>query len=304
MKKFGFITIGNQAYFHTIYYSIENINSLYPDVSIYIYDCGFTPAQRQKFREQKNVTLVPWEDRFFDISMHFRSLREKLSLVYNIRRLKDFLPYIKNLLRIVNDQSYALFLKREMRFANKPLCILDCIKRYEENVVFLDGDAVVAQKFDELLRDSFDVGVTLREQGEISINKNSCSVLNSGVLFFLGGRERNTSFLGYWIDFMKKTHERYIEQSALTRLLENVGKDVFTNYNEVLVRLSQGEIRVKILPCRVYNHYRARRYGVTKENKIVHFKSLNYRKEVFYDFLRELGMSIPEAVNAVRKEDL
>lgn len=305
MKKFNFITIGDSAYFHTIYYSIQNANVFYPEAYTYVYDWGFTASQQKKFKENKNVAVIPWEKRLVDISINFASWRQKLRFAYGISSLKDLLLYIKNASQILNNQTYPSFLKREMLFANKPLCMLDYLKHHGENFIFLDGDAILMQRIDELLEDSFDVGVTLREPGEISFHHDGgCSVLNVGVLFFLGGQKKNILFMNYWIHRMKETHERFIEQSALTHLLHDLGPDVFIENKETTICIQDKEIRVKVLPCREYNHYRARSYGVTKDNKIVHFKSENYKKEVFYNFLEELGVSLPPAVRSIKQQDL
>ncbi|OGI94476.1 hypothetical protein A3A03_02880 [Candidatus Nomurabacteria bacterium RIFCSPLOWO2_01_FULL_40_18] len=304
MKQFAFLTMGDRTFFHSICYSIWNINRLYPTTLIYVYDWGFTDFQKKYLESGKNTVLIPWNKRFVDISISFSSWREKLSLVHGMRGWKDFLPYIRKPRMIFDNQDYAKFLKREMLFVNKVLCMQDYLKNHGNNFIFLDGDAVVVQCIDELLNDSFDIGVTLRESNEIVILPKSCSVLNVGVLFFLGGNIKNTLFIDYWMERIYNTHERFIEQSALTQLLFESNTNIFENYKEVIIHISREDFRVKVLPCRVYNHYRAKKYGVTKENKIVHFKSLNYRKEVFYKFLEELGLPIPAEIEVIRQEYL
>ena len=49
----------------------------------------------------------------------------------------------------------------------KPEIVRDCLSRYKDFTVYLDGDATLYDKIDEVVEDEYDIGVTLRKPSEM-----------------------------------------------------------------------------------------------------------------------------------------
>ena len=62
--------------------------------------------------------------------------------------------------------------------------------RVEGNIIWIDDDAVVINRFDEVFGSEFDIGVTLRSKYDE--RKQEISPLNAGVLFFNTSSEKKS----------------------------------------------------------------------------------------------------------------
>jgi len=97
----------------------------------------------------------------YDVSA-VEAIRGKLESWLKGNRYSNFVPG--------NNLSYhypALNRRNEYLYSQKPHCILDCVSRIDGDLVFLDGDAVLANGISEVMSMDFDVGVTLRPKEEI-----------------------------------------------------------------------------------------------------------------------------------------
>lgn len=184
----------------------------------------------------------------------------------------DFLAYD------LNDLGFGeLFLVKPESFArnpippcyHKPMIVADCLRNIEDGVqvIYLDGDAILNAPVDEVFRDEFDVGVTLRKKDE---QGTACpkitGYIQAGVMFFVNS-QKVRGFVSNWEE---ATKEFGSDQWALNELL-----DAFS-WEERNVTVDVGDLRVKVLATEEYNCYYLDK-GFSEENKIVHFKG-KYRR--------------------------
>lgn len=122
----------------------------------------------------------------------------------------------------------------EWKLAQKPYCYMDFVNAYQGSFLFLDGDAYMVKQIPKLLCEDFSIGVTLRRPEDQIFERGRCRVINSGVFML-----NDPGMVDKWIARMQKTKERFVEQTALTRMLYEDGIG--------------GAFRE--FPCEVYNYY-------------------------------------------------
>ena len=277
MKNFSFVTIGDKDFFHIITHSVKQVKKFYPEATFYIYDWGFNPQQVRRFSREPNVIIIDWKDRFTNVKSVETTNWQKILVERKLTRASTLKNKLK---RCVEKCMFPIRVSqhksRERLFCQKPYCLLDCANRCKGSMIYLDGDAFLINKVDELM--DFDIGVTLRRKNEITNEQNNCQVLNAGVIIFGGSYKKNTTFIKEWINTMHSTHEYLIEQTALTRMIEKNNLGIYNDYyNTGTLEIEGMRIAVKILPCEIYN-YNWIEEGVDKEKvKIVHFKNNRYK---------------------------
>ena len=189
----NFMTIGDEAFFKTVEISVRQARRLYPDATFYVYDWGFNTEQRTSLSQTQGVEMVDWRERFVDASVLNKV--EWLDIMAGIRSRQWH-----GLTRAVRQGTAKALgrsrrrLEFEKRVFQKPFCILDCLGRSANELVFLDGDAFLVNKIDEAFDGTFDVAVTVRRFHEMEFGYNCCQVINSGVLFFAGSSQPTAMF--------------------------------------------------------------------------------------------------------------
>lgn len=272
-KKVNFVTIGDSDFFEPILISAKQVNKLYPESKFFIYDWGFTDSQRKSLKDLPNVEIV---------SIRLQFAKPFLFL---------FLNYIGNL-DFINLAKFIKNSKKELLFINKVLCLKDHLDKNGRNFIFLDGDAILINRIDEVLEDNFDLAFTLRRQEEITLEHNNCQVFNAGVLFFLGGDNKNRVFLEKWYKKILHTREYLIEQTALTRLLQQYVDD-FSFGQIINIPIENDNIKIKMLSCELYNYNWIEEFDLEKDKdrvKILHFKSGRFDTPLFAKIKEELDL--------------
>ena len=112
-------------------------------------------------------------------------------VVYDLGSLGIGEPYL------VNDTSFAEkgHYEREAlkgyksKSLFKPAIVSECMSRYDDLVVYVDGDAQLCKGIDEIDTEDYDVGVTLRDRIELQgewfrDHFEVVKYLNAGVIFF------------------------------------------------------------------------------------------------------------------------
>jgi hypothetical protein len=135
----------------------------------------------------------------------------------------------------------------------KPEIISHCLQHIGESlVVYLDGDAVMLDRVDELAGIDFDIGVTLRRNEEREFDRQagkSCAgfrhAANAGVLFFRNSPQTRF-FVSRWAEL---SAEMQTDQGALNRLIEEAGIPAHGNSGTVATALVKG------FPTNIYNYY-------------------------------------------------
>lgn len=124
------------------------------------------------------------------------------------------------------------------------------------HLVWLDADAFLLDRIDEVFTDDYEMGVTERDPWEIARYQHDPRVgsINSGVLFLRRWPGAET-FLDEWEQLATACN---LEQQALNQLVR------------------QKQVRVKRFPCRIYNNYYFDGRGTPK---VIHYKG-GYRRRL------------------------
>jgi len=143
----------------------------------------------------------------------------------------------------------------------KPSLILDAFYRASGEMVWMDADAILWNTID--IDWDFDIGVTLRRQGEIDNTPTPelTGGLNSGVVF-INKTSEALDFLQEWEQRNGKT-----DQQALNSMVEEVTG--FTKYNTIFKRKG---VKIKIFTTDRYNCYYFDQSLNSTDNRILHFK--------------------------------
>ena len=285
----NFILIGDNNFREFLIRNVRQIIRLYPSAKIWLYELtdknipfmkGLFPAS--------NVNHLVWDK---SVRADPPGISSLCGYLINDKTNKTFTDTVRLLIKkfILFDpmlwkseqQKLDEWKAKERILIQKPFCMLDCAKRIKGKLVFLDADALLLSSIDRILEEDFNIGVTLRRPNEICLKKNKCAALNSGVIFFNSAESKTIYFLEKWIERMNCTHELLIEQTALTRMIENFDRKVFESYGStVLFRNDKGDfINVRVLPCDEYN-YNWIEMGVDYDSvKIAHFKGERHNKK-------------------------
>jgi hypothetical protein len=159
----------------------------------------------------------------------------------------------------------------------KPEIVKHCIIQNNDFTVYLDGDAQLMDKLDEIQTDDYDIGVTLRKASELEEewHKNHFEIakyLNAGVIFF-NTTPASMEFIDAW---EKKTQEVGNDQKALNQLA------CPEHYPQAYSIVNIKGFRIKYFPCEKYNYYYFDE-GLYPNIKIIHFKGI-YREYFPFDF--------------------
>ena len=260
MPDINFITIGDKNYFGFINHSLKRTMSYYPYCKFYVYDWGFTEKQKKIINSYPITILIDWTHKI-DKEEGYKSIKVKYK----------------------GYQPSSDFRKYEYIWNQKPICILDCAKRVKENLIYLDGDAFLINPIDEIFEQHFDIGVTLNSKREFEKAKkyNYISPLNAGVLFFICDSKSIQLFIQEWLNQIKITKRIWIEQTALSLLLEKNNKGIFSRAeNTGIVITPDKKLKVKIFPSRVYNAHLLYQGFDLSQTKILHIIRRNNLKEI------------------------
>jgi hypothetical protein len=266
----NFITYGDEKYFKSIKLSISQTKRFYPESNFYVYDIGFTKKQKDFFNSQKNVVLIEWKTNYSE---------EEFSGF--LRHIIQRIPKLNSILKkICHNPDMPLTNKnfiKEYLLSIKVNCILDAATRSNENpLIFLDGDAFLINKIDEIFKDEYDIGVTIREDISVSTKKVDYEV-NSGVIILNTSKYKKIMFVNKWMQNSVKlslNNVALIEQTALNRLAKSsFGKDFPKNFNKLgELKIAGERIKIKLFPNEGYNYNHLERGYDKEKNKILHCK--------------------------------
>lgn len=252
MSDLNFLTIGDRKFFPIINFSVKKVLEFYPRSKFYIYDWGFSNSQKEVLSSYSITEIIDWklnldiESGFKEIITNYKGYNPKKDI-----RLKEYL------------------------LIQKPNCILDCTKKIIKNLIFLDGDSFLINPIDELFNLDFQVGVTILSKEminkamKIGVKKG----INSGVIFFKMNSELIHEFVEKWLEQIKITNRIYIEQTALTLLIEQENPGIYNSYyNEGYLKILNKTIKIKTLPFELYNFFKIEDGFDINKTKILHLK--------------------------------
>lgn len=290
-NNFSFVLMWDSNYFHTLSYSIKQIHKFYPNAKIYFYDWGLDYEQAAILDSDEQIVRIVREKKYVDIHINFASRRQRIKLLYGIHNIKSLLyQLIYKTYSLLSHKNVFSFLKKEIILANKVLCFKDFACTYWEDFVFLDWDAFLIHTLSSLNKYTFDIWVTSRREKELSSSFWNCQLINSWVLFFFWGKEKNTKFIELWEQQMRNTCEHLVEQTSLSRLIEKTNPGIFNQYYKTCDVYSwKHNIKVIILPCEEYNYNWINDTFVPTPNiSILHFKWWRHTKIVFDTLIQRI----------------
>ena len=282
------ITIGDTNYFPSIALSALQARKLHPECSFVIYDWGFTEGEKEFLQGKAGARVIDWQCNFKDNPIPPASLTTRItSTLFSAAPLKVKLMLIK---ATISDMAKNGQKGKEWLLAQKPYSLLDWSNRNPEGtILFLDGDAFLMAKIDEIWSEQSELAVTVRRNNEINFSYGHCQVINTGVIAFSGTTETRQKIIQSWINTMQGKFEYLAEQSAMTRMVFNHEQAVKQNSVKQFDTQS-GVYSARILDCDTYN-YNWIEEGVDPiKNKIVHFKGGRHSGERFWDLAKSLGL--------------
>lgn len=148
----------------------------------------------------------------------------------------------------------------------KPDIVKYCLNKHKDSMVYMDGDALLCDRIDEIVNDDYDVGVTLRRTSEMEHewhkqHSEIAGYANAGVIFF-NPTKAAFEFIDLW---RRTTQEVENDQKALTKLLSSYKNP---QINKVV---NVNGVRVKYFPGDKYNYYYFND-SLSPNIKIMHFK--------------------------------
>jgi hypothetical protein len=178
--------------------------------------------------------------------------------------------------------------------AQRTVICRDCLERTDNNLVFIDADALVWNRLDPVFQKDFDVALTMRRLNDIKIGpvpgiKSEMpipyKVLNAGVLYFKNN-ELSRRFVNLWIDKVLRIRDFALDQTALAQLVLDADEHAFDGYEKDLSITSDDySINIKLLPCEPYNNFYISDNFIFNNGEdvtyIAHFKGYLHRDDYY-----------------------
>jgi hypothetical protein len=262
------------------------IETYYPESKFYIYDGGLSKRSKTRLDSFDVVEVVDWQENS-NFSLNNGCIKDKISKIEVLAKNNTYTNHIIN--NLIGYEYYFLdYVKWNFFMKQKPLSILDLCRKGKKNIVWMDDDVILINKFDEIYDHSFDIGVTLRSKYDEKRASGIGSV-NAGVLFFNTSSKNIQNFVGKWLNLIEQsTLTKNLEQEMLEKLISHSSPEFTCEcYNKNCIKLSEEKLSIQTFPCKKYNHMYLK-YGINPEiNKILHFKGgrLDYdvNKEMIND---------------------
>lgn len=258
--------MGDTKYFKTVLLSVKQSEQFYMGRRFLIYDWGFEEDQLDTLSSFPGVEIIPWRNRLINADRLFA----------NITPIKKFIK--KNLLRQPDYTILKSRWQRELYLNEKCYCILDAAVKINGPFLFLDADAFIVNRIDELINIDCDVIVTLRPLEEIERARRDGvrHEINSGVILFNKNKNKVIAFIIEWIKEMNiesLKREPLSEQTGLSDLILKGDGNAFTkSNNSVEILIGDLTIKCRIVPTINYNYNSVEDGFDPNINRILHLK--------------------------------
>lgn len=231
-----FVTIANSGYIAALRFQLKQTARLYPESITWVYDIGLSGDEVVELRNNYSVIVV-------DLPVDYGSWI--LTYGWSHPR-RDFGPITCHRIDALRDA---------LERANGG------------KVVWLDADAFLADRVDELEENGVAIGITRRFPEE----KSDESIVNAGALFLLDTQIRNVQFVVDWKHRLRSTQDEDLEQGVLSGIMHDAGIANRVGDSGVW----QGH-HVTSIPGSVYNNYHY--WDVREGVKVWHLKAGAFRQ--------------------------
>lgn len=288
-ERLNFITQTHEGRSRIVFCQANMIERLYPNSTFFIYDGGLDKESREGLSSISNTKIIGWKEEA-DFSSNIGSTEDILAKLET--KIKEN-TYFDHILRKVfkYDYKYSDIIRWDFYMRQKPLSILDLTYKVDGNIFWMDDDAVIISRIDNMFDYEFDIGVTI--VSDYSIRRYGGSPVNAGVLVFNTSSNVIQKFVNRWLktidSFELSTHR---EQNAIESILLESNEDIFNEYyNSGTITIDSSEIKIRVFPRRIYNHSHFINGIYPSENKILHLKGnapeLDVNKELVNDIIDE-----------------
>lgn len=285
LDRNSIVTIGDTNYFPSVALSLLQANRLHPECSFAVYDWGFTEGER-RFLRNEGAMIIDWRERFVQNPIPRVRVRVQTTLSSGASLRVKYMLVRHAITDILKNGQQG----KEWLLAQKPYALLDWSKRNPEGtMLFLDGDALLMSRIDEIWNEQSELSVTVRRKAEVDFSFGYCQVINTGVIAFSGSTEVRSDIIQSWIDKMQERFEYLIEQSAMTRMVFNREKKLILGSIERF-DTKGGTYSARILDCDTYNYNWIEEGVEPNQNKIVHFKGGRHSGRRFLELACTLGL--------------
>ena len=293
MVQPDFIAMVDEKYSLPLFTSIKQSLKFYPATTYYVYDCGLSRATADKLAAiSPQVKIVPWELKYLPVNVAYDA---KFLRMKTLGMLRDVVKSFFS--SKVVDKSLRSFIAHqdfEVKIQNK----LAIIKHHNDTVgrpfVFIDADAFLIDRFDELLDGSYDIAFTVRPKEKHRYGHNQCSLLFAGIFWFLGPRSTLKTFIDAWYQEARTIDEVNSEQTSLARWLHRLKPDIYDSVDAShTVAVNGTDIRVRVLDAEIYNNLDIYDIeGLVNEGKVkvLHFKNSRFETPQFKKVAERLGI--------------
>ncbi|HEY7241848.1 MAG TPA: hypothetical protein VH600_21940 [Burkholderiales bacterium] len=306
-----FICMANEGYARWIELCVRAIERRQPGSAIHLYDLSeaVDSALRRQFEGHGAVryTHFPptawkspaWVETLdFDFVWPLWDLRE--SIKFYGRKLRILLGGARHENWMLDKAAHTLKTRRMLRlYAQKPYVIARTLRASPNNLVFIDADAIVLKRLDEVFDLDFDMALTAEAPQDVVVGPwpPECTerpsyphiAINVGVMF-VRHSPRMHPLLDAWIREMETVQHLSIEQTALAHLIYRLAPDFYQgHYRAHTLGLDGGEATVMALPMPRYNFLKMRMTdrGFAPEVHVAHFAG-GKKQEAHWAWVRKM----------------
>jgi len=212
----NFITQTEESNSRIVIIQAEMIKRYYPQSTFYVYDGGLSTKSKNELDNIKNVEIIDWRNES-DFASKKGSFAEKIA---DIEELVKKTTYTNHLVNYIfgYDYPYSELIKWNFFIKQKPRAIVDLAEKNKGNIIWMDDDCVLVDKFDDVYKNDFDIGVTARSKYHEM--KTSESSINSGVIFFNTSSKNIQKFAEKWLCMIEKTSPTFENPNVEQDMLE------------------------------------------------------------------------------------
>ncbi|MAZ30042.1 hypothetical protein CL655_02035 [bacterium] len=293
MVQPDFIAMVDEKYSLPLFTSIKQSLKYYPHSHFYVYDCGLeqsTVAELTVISPQ--VHVIQWTLEYLPITVGYDRAFVRMKALGMLRDVvKSYFTGTfvnKSLRSFERQQRFEVVIQNKLRV----------MQHHNETVgrpfIFIDADAFLIDRIDELLDGSYDVGFTVRPKTKHSYAYNRCALLFAGIMWFMGNQKTNQIFFDQWFSEARQCTELWSEQTSLARWLHRLQPDIFDTIGAThTITIHNTPVRIRTLDADVYNNTHIDEYektAVPENVKVLHFKNNRFTTPQFATIAKQLNI--------------
>jgi hypothetical protein len=295
-----FVFFGTDDYHFLIRKNIELLRRLYPKADVLVYDWGDKSGRPSGSSFPNDVEVIDWSGRIADTMGLLDALGETglndLAKAFNSRERASFKRRINKffLKRLPNSSPSRSVLEQAMRYENlllhKCYALGDCARRVgERRFFFLDADAYLVERLDDLYEGDPDVIMPMLERKDQHWEQNNCHALNDGIIGFGADIKARTIFLDAWYKTLDSNIETLRVIASLSRMVKAREADshIFDAWQLATVDFDGVPVKIRTIPNHIYNSVLNHEYdgGDLDAIKVLHLSGVAQNQELFERFI-------------------